>query len=343
VRWTALSLVAIGLLAGACSTEAQGSKPAAPTDVVATVGPNSILLSEVDQRALEQPASDFGGIKLIQALYEARRAALDVLVRNRLLDQEAQARGIDRATLVEREITSKVAVPTDDDIKAWYDANPDRVQGAPLAEVKSPITGLLTQQRTVAAQTTFVDSLRAKTPVSIMLQPPREKVAADGRPTRGPARSAVEIIEFSDFQCPYCLRSYPVVKQLLKDYGDRIHVVYRHFPLPNHSNARPAAEAAACAAAQGKFWEFHDELFENQSKLSDDDLRRHAAKVGLNKEKFDDCFQKRTYQADIDADIEAGRQAGVSGTPGFFINGRPLEGSQPIQAFKTIIDEELKH
>ncbi len=193
----------------------------------------------------------------------------------------------------------------------------------------------------MAVQDELLSGLKAKTPVKIMLEPPREKVDAAGRPTRGAASSPVEIIEFSDFQCPYCERAYPVIKRLLSTYGDRIHVVHRNFPLPNHPNARPAAEAAACANEQGKFWEYHDRLFEHQDQLADPDLKQHAVEVGLDASKFGACFDMRKYQADIDADMAAGRDAGISGTPGFFINGRPLDGAQPFENFKTIIDEEL--
>jgi protein-disulfide isomerase len=117
--------------------------------------------------------------------------------------------------------------------------------------------------------------------------------------------------------------------------------VYRHFPLPNHPNAQPAAEAAECAAEQGKFWPYHDRLFANTSRLSPADLKQHAADLGLDRSKFDPCVDTRKYKAQVDADTEAGQQAGVNGTPAFFINGRMLSGAQPFEAFKRIIDDEL--
>jgi protein-disulfide isomerase len=177
--------------------------------------------------------------------------------------------------------------------------------------------------------------------VTIMLEPPRLKVADAGRPSRGPARAPVEIIEFSDFQCPFCLRAHPTVAQVLNAYGDRVRFVYRNYPLPNHPNAWPAAEAAACAGEQGKFWEYHDRLFDNQSKLGEADLKQHAAALALDTAKFDACVDAHKYKKDIDADVAAGEEAGVSGTPAFFINGRELSGAQPFEAFKRVIDEEL--
>ena len=125
-------------------------------------------------------------------------------------------------------------------------------------------------------RTRYLESLKAKTPVRINLDPPRQRIANSDSPARGPANAPIEMIEFSDFQCPFCLRADPTVRQVMATYGDRIRLVYRHYPLPNHPNARPAAEASACAGEQGKFWAYHDRLFTNQSKLENTDLKEHA-------------------------------------------------------------------
>jgi len=335
-------LLAAGVLSlAACATSAQAPRQQVPSDVVATVGSTTVTLADLDKRALERPAEDFGSMRLSQAIYQARRSALDAIVGNLLIEAEARARGIDPAQLVEREISSKVSTPTDADITAWYRDNPARVQGAALDQVRAPIRALLLEERTRAVRRSFVETLKVKTAVKITLEPVRENVADAGRPSRGPANARVEIIEFADFQCPFCLRSYPVVARVLSAYGDRVRLVYRHFPLSSHPNARPAAEAAACAAEQGKFWEYYNRLFTNQDKLTDADLKGHAIAVGLDTAKFGSCFDARKYSKDIDADIAAGSEVGVSGTPAFFINGRPLDGAQPFEAFKEVIDEEL--
>jgi len=340
MRLRALLLVCAVGLAG-CSTSAQAQRHQSPSDTVATVGSANITLADVDARALERTAGDFGGVRLSQALYDARRGALNTIVGNLLLDAEAKSRGTDRATLEQREITSKVAAPSETEIASWYQANQARVQGAALDQVRAPIRNLLIEQRMDAAREAFLDSLMKKTPVHITLEPPREKVEAAGRPSQGPSSAKVEVIEFSDFQCPYCLRAYPVAKQIVQVYGNKIHFVYRHFPLPNHPNARPAAEAASCAAEQGKFWEYHDRLFEHQDQLSDTDLKAHAAALGLNAGQFVSCVNTRKFQKDVDADIAAGNDIGVTGTPAFFVNGRPIDGAQPFDVFKQVIDEEL--
>ena len=334
-------LISTAFLAAACApSSAQPSKPLAPTDVVATVGSKSITAADVDERALQQPVSNFGNVKLAQALYEARRQAIDEIVADILMDQEAKSRGIDRSALVEKEIADKVAPVSDTDVANWYQANQARVQGASLDQVRAPVRAYLIQERMEDARQRFVGTLKEKTAVRVLLDPPRLKVAASG-PSKGSPGAPVEMIEFSDFQCPYCLRAQATVDQVLKTYGDRIHFVYRHYPLPSHPNARPAAEASSCAAEQGKFWPYHDRLFEQPAKLSDGDLKSHAASLGLDTAKFNGCVDSRKYKSQVDTDVKEGDEAGVNGTPAFFINGRLLSGAQPFEAFRRIIDDEL--
>ena len=332
----------VGLLLVSCSTSAQPIKPQTASDVVATVGTTSITLAQVDELALQQPASSFGSLKLSQAMYEARRMALDDLVGDALIDQDAKARSLDRTTVVEQEISSKVTQPTDAEIASWYQANQQRVQGATLDQVRAPIRAFLAQERTNAVRQAYLNRLKTKTTVKLMLEPPRLAMKAADAPAQGPASAPIELIEFSDFQCPYCQRAHPTVKQVLDAYGGRIRLVYRNYPLPNHPNARPAAEAAQCANEQGKFWQYHDRLFTNPSKLSDADLKQSAAELGLDASRFNACVDSHKYKAVVDADIKDGTAAGVSGTPAFFINGRALSGAQPFEAFKRIIDEELE-
>src|SRR5262249_27982518 len=189
----------------ACSrTEARQARQPLPTDVVATVGSTGITLAQVDERALEQPASNFGSIKLSQALYDARRQAIDEIVANTLLDQEAKARGVVRATLIEKEISDKVAPVGDTEVVNWYQANQARVQGASLDQVRAPIRAYLIQERMGVARERFLDTLRVKTPVRVTLEPPRQMVAVAKGATRGSAGAPVGVKEVSGFQWPYC-------------------------------------------------------------------------------------------------------------------------------------------
>jgi protein-disulfide isomerase len=337
------SIAAVALMClAACSTAAQPAKQPGSSDTVATVGSTAITLNQVDDVALKQPAAAFGNSRLGQALYLARSAALDELVGNELLDQESKKLGIARPALIEKEIASQVVPPTDADVNAWYQANAARVQGATLDQVRGPIRDLLVEQRTDAARGQFLATLRAKTPVAITLEPPRQEIAVAGHASKGADNAPITMVEFSDFQCPFCQRANPAVDQVLKTYGDKIHFVYRHYPLPNHPDARPAAEAAACAQEQDKFWQYHDQLFANASKLTAKDLKDHAGTIGLDTAKFASCVDSRRYKDKVETDIAEANAAGVSGTPAFFINGRPLEGAQPFEVFQRIIDDELK-
>ena len=345
MRWLAGTSGLMLVVFCACSSSAQPAAPVQPppaaSDVVATVAGVNITLAEVDRLALQEQAEAFSGLTLLQAMYEARSAALTDMVFRMLVEREATALGIMPATLVEREVLEKAPAPTDAEIEGWYKANPGRVGNATLDQVREPIRGLLVQQRQAAARDQYLEALKARVPVTMALPPPRVAVETAGRPVRGSATAPVEIIEFSDFECPFCLKSVPVVAQVLKTYGDRVRLVYRHFPLPNHPNARPAAEASLCAAEQDQFWAFHDRLFESQSRLTVPDLKQHAAALGLDATKFNTCVDARKYRAEVDRDITAAQEAGVTGTPAFFINGRLLGGAQPFEAFQKVIDEEL--
>ena len=328
------------MLTGCARSSAQPRMPA-PADVVATVGSTSITLAQVDEKALQQSTGNFGAMKLAQALFEARRIAVEGLIEDELLAQDAKARKLDQATVIQQDITAKVAEPTDAETALWYQQNQSRLQGASLEQARAAIKSYLLQQRTLAVRQQYLDGLRAKVATRIMLDPPRQVVAKADRPSKGPETAPIDMIEFSDFQCPYCESAFPTVNQVLTTYGDRIHFTYRHYPLAIHPRARPAAEASQCAAEQGKFWQFHDKLFGDQSKLGDEDFKQYAAQLGLDTAQFNACVDSHKYGAEIENDIHAGDEAGVSGTPAFYINGRMLSGAQPFEAFKSIIDEEL--
>jgi protein-disulfide isomerase len=182
------------------------------------------------------------------------------------------------------------------------------------------------------------ESIGLATPVPIQ----RVSVTTDGKPSFGPADAPVTIIEFSDFECPYCRQWFTSTwPQLQKAYGNKIRLVYRDFPLTNiHPDAEPAAEAANCAGEQNQYWAYHDRLF-NGSSLSNDIYMSYANALKLDLAKFQDCLSAHRYQADITSDAQYGASLGITGTPTFFVNGIPMVGAQPFSAFKSIIDQEL--
>jgi protein-disulfide isomerase len=159
---------------------------------------------------------------------------------------------------------------------------------------------------------------------------------------RGDIKKAkVVMIEYSDYECPFCGRHNPTMQQLSEKYGDDVAWVLRHFPLSFHPEAMPAANAAECANEQGKFWEFTDIMYANQDSLSSDYYGQVADQLKLNRNKFDDCVKTKKYQSVIDADAATGRTAGVNGTPATFIDGQLISGAVPIDTFTQLIDAAL--
>ena len=176
-----------------------------------------------------------------------------------------------------------------------------------------------------------------------MLEPPRVTLdITDDEPAKGPEDAPIVLVEYSDFQCPYCARAQPSVAQVLQTYGDKVRLVFRDFPLAMHDNAQLAAEAGQCAAEQGQFWEYHDVLFANARALAASDLQQYATDLGLDMIPFNSCLESGRHTNGVQADLASGQARGVSGTPAFFINGRLLSGAQPFSAFQKIIDEELE-
>ena len=235
-----------------------------------------------------------------------------------------------------------MAEPTDEEIQKVYDANKAQLGSQTLEQIKPRIVEYLKQQGMQRRRQAFVEELKQTHKTTVALRPPVIEVATAGRPERGGgAKAPVTIIEFSDYQCPFCGRAESTVDEVMKHYGDKVRLVYRDFPLPMHPQARPASEAASCANAQGKFWEYHATLFANQTALGEDQLKEYAKNVGLDAAKFDQCLKDKPFKAAIDKDVADGERVGVNGTPAFFINGRMLSGALPFDKFKEVIDEEL--
>jgi protein-disulfide isomerase len=160
---------------------------------------------------------------------------------------------------------------------------------------------------------------------------------------RGDFNAPITLVEFSDFECPFCARHYPTLKKILEDYKGKVRLVYKHFPLSFHPNAQKAAEASECADEQGKFWEYHDKLFENfQNGYSLEKFKQWAKELGLDTKKFNDCLDSGKYAKKVQEDYQEGVQKGVNGTPTTFVNGQPISGALPYDSFKEIIDSILK-
>ncbi len=309
---------------------------AAADDVLATVGAKSFTRSDIELRVKPKL------IEVEAQKYEIMREGLDEAVAEELFRLEAESRKISPEQLEKDEIEAKIPAPSDADIQKVYDDNKEELQGQALEQVKPQIVEYLKAEKGQGRRLAFIQELKTKYKAADKLKAPTVQVATAGRPERGGgAKAPITIVEFSDYQCPFCKRGEDAVQKVVDTYGDKVRVVFRDYPLPFHDRARPAADAAACANAQGKFWEYNKKLFANQNALSDENFKTYAKDLGLDTAKFDECYAKKPYSADIDKDMVDGIAAGVNGTPAFFINGRALSGAQPFEKFKEIIDEEL--
>jgi protein-disulfide isomerase len=209
-------------------------------------------------------------------------------------------------------------------------------------QARQQVIGALNQQAQARLREDLRKELFAKNDVVILLDPPRVEVAlGEGTPMRGPLTAPVVLVEYTDFQCPYCTRIQPTIDALRERYGDQLLHVFKNLPLPMHAQAQLAGEAALCAQDQDKFWEFHDWLFENQRNLSQESMVAQAGVLELDTELFAACIDQKTYTEKVKDDMKEARSFGFTGTPGFLINGRAVTGAQPIEAFEVIIDEEL--
>jgi protein-disulfide isomerase len=305
---------------------------------IAEINGENIMVEEIDQAL---------GVRLTnlqEQMHVLKRGQLDSLIAQRLLAQEARRRGISIAALLDAEVTAKVSLVTETEIEAVYQASRPNFQGSENDQ-KEKVRSSLQQRKLVVQREKYVQSLREHSTVVDRLQAPpvmRVEVSTVGAPVRGQDSAPITVVEFSDFHCPFCKRVQPTLSQLLDHYPGKVKVVFRDFPLAQlHPQAARAAEAARCAQDQGKFWEYHDVLFEQAPKASDDDLKHYAKEVGLDAEQFAHCVSKSLHRDTVLRDVQEGTQLGISGTPAFFVNGRFVNGAQPFDKFAQIIDDEL--
>jgi protein-disulfide isomerase len=337
----AAALFALTLACGAAppadardaSTPAEA--PAAPAaKVLAKVGDLEITEAEVAVAAGAQLR------QLDQRRHELLEQALTGVIDQKLVELEAKKRGVSADQLLAQEVGSKVPPVTDAEVDAFYEERKAQIP-QPKEAIADRIRQFLAQNREREVYTSFVAGLRSSYPVKNMFEPMRVTVAAEG-PAKGPADAPVTIVEFSDFECPFCSRVVPALDEVVSHYGDKVRLVFRQYPLNSiHPNAQKAAEASLCAADQGKFWELHDAMFADQRGLGLEQLKAKAATVGLDAAAFAACLDGGSKAAIVAKDVADGNEAGVSGTPAIFVNGRFLNGAVPYEDLAKVIDDEL--
>ncbi len=299
-----------------------------------------ITIGEVDEwirHELFRQASEDGDEA---KLHELRSQAVENILNERLVEREAQKRGVGTDELMEAEATRRMSV-TDAEVLEFWERNKGSMGEVDFTTAAAQIRRHLERAKGPEAARGFVRELRADADVEVLIEVPRIEVAAAG-PAQGPEDAPITIVEFSDYQCPFCRRAEPVIEEVLKRYEGKVRFVYRQFPLDRiHPQARGASEAALCAHDQGRFWDYHERLFVEGADLAPEALESHAEALELDLAAFRSCVQERRHQAQVEADVSEGRAAGVTGTPAFFVNGIVLKGAQPVDEFVRVIDAEL--
>jgi protein-disulfide isomerase len=343
--------VAVALLAAAACTKESAAKSEpvrtsvandSGTAVLATVGDDKITMADIRDRSGDQLAQ-------LETQYQVTKskvisAALDSILREKTLTEEAKKSGKSVDEMIAAEAGPSGFEPSEVEIAAWYKDNPTRVGNRPLEQIRSQIADLLRADRRRAAEQKLQDRINAERKVTVAYQPYRLQFDNDKAPTFGKADAPVTLVEFSDFQCPFCRAAAPALRQVKDKFGDKVHIVYRQFPIPSlHPNAFKAAEASLCANEQGKFWELHDAMFEDQNKLAVSDLKQTARKLGMDGKRFDACLDSGRYVEQVQNDQRAGQRVGVNGTPAIFINGVLVPGgSVPFSTLEAKIQQELQ-
>ena len=328
-------LVAAGLVwvahVGAHLASAQ-QKPRGDDTPVATVGGEPITDADLGIRGRL--------LKLEQQAHQLRLQALENAINRRVLEAVAKKRNLTLEEFLKQEVDGKVAEPAPEEVRGFYLGVRDKLQRRPYEEVRQQLAAQLKTVKILEAREAFLRELRNQTEVVILLQTPRVEVPLAGAPRRGPATAPVTMVVFSDFECSYCKSVQLTLKEVLSNYGDQVSFVYKDLPLQMHPQAQSAAEAARCAHDQGKFWEYHDELYKSAA-LTVNTYLQIANKLGLATEPFQSCIKSGKYKAAVESSAQEAIAVGADSTPSFFINGIPLSGAQSASAFFKIIDAEL--
>ena len=313
----------------------------------------SAILHAQDSQNLKQPAATISGTvltladlqakeggKLLQAQYQyylSERKALEEAIDTRLLEQEAGLRHISLDDLLQAEVYKNVKDPTEDQLQVYYEGLDTQDS---YASVRNEVLEHIRDLRRTKARAAYVEKLRNQAQIHILLEPPSADVKTANSFVQGARTAPVVLVEFADYQCPYCQKVNPQIQRLKKEFGDSLSVVYKDFPLPMHHGAQKAAEAARCAGQQGKFWEYHDVLFYS-NELSTDGLKEHARVLKLNSDRFNECLDNGTEAEAVKSDLTEAKSLGLTGTPSFFVNGHFFSGVVEYAALKDIINQQL--
>jgi predicted DsbA family dithiol-disulfide isomerase len=327
-----LALLGAGL---ARAGEPDRATTAGPPPPAATVAGVPIALEAVEEQARAQL------IRVRAEEYGIRRKVLEEMVTNALLDKEAASRKVSRDELVRSQVEATVPPVSDDEVRATWARAAPRLPDIGEPQGLARTRALLNQRAINLRKGEYVRALAERWGAKLLLDPVRVGLAGMRGLSVGPAEAPITVAEFADFTCPHCARGNPGLKKLLEAYPGKVRLVAYDLPLPSRPEAPKAAEAARCAHEQGRYWEMRDTLFAHQEALATQDLKRYAREVGLNGGDFDQCLDSSRHAADWDAVRATAAAHGATGTPTYFVNGRPVFGAVPFEYFSVLVEEEL--
>lgn len=278
-------------------------------------------------------------------IFDIKYDKLKTIIIEKLMEADPKKKDLSTDEYLDKYIASDVKI-SDKEINAFIkEKNIPQEHINP--QIKERITAYLEAEKKKQSIDNWLAKKTKSTPVEVYIEKPRRpsfEINIGDAPIKGDKDAKVTIVEYSDFQCPFCAKGTEIIDGLKKKYGNKIKIAFKNFPLPFHNQAKGAAVAGLCAQEQSndKFWKLHDTMFADQTKLDTDSLKITAKNIGLDLKKFSDCLDTNKYSNKIDEDIESGKKIGVKSTPTFFVNGKLISGAQPIEVFSEIIDEELK-
>jgi len=299
--------------------------------VIAEVGGQKLTLGDLQQQQ---------GGKLLQAKYQYymnQRKALDQLINDKLIEIEAKNRHLSSDQLLNTVVYKDLKDPTEDQLQVYYEGMESTES---YEAIHDRVLEHIRALRREKARTAYVTQLRSNASVQVLLAPPFAEVDLKEAYAYGAKNPPVTLVEFADYECPYCQKITPELKKLEKEYGDRLAVVYKDFPLPMHHTSQKAAEAARCAGEQGKFWEYHDVLFYSK-QLQVAELKADARVLKLDGDRFDKCLDDGAEAAPVKKSLEEAEKLGLTGTPSFFVNGHFFSGAADYTVLKEMVDLQL--
>jgi protein-disulfide isomerase len=299
---------------------------------VAEIDGTKVTLGELEEKRADNLFQARNGY------YQAERKVLEDYINDYVLARQAKKEGVTVDQLLDRHVKSTLPKdPSEEALHVYYEGLD---AGQPYEAMRPKILDHIRDVRFEKAKAAYVKTLVSQTNVLITLPPPRADIALEHTPIIGSPNAPVTFVEFADYECPYCQQVAPSVAKLEAEYKGRVAFAYKDLPLPMHGHAQKAAEAAHCAGAQGKYWEYHNELFESK-QLEIAALKQDARKLNLDTAAFDQCLDSGAQAEAVKMQADEAQKLGLQGTPVFFINGRMMSGAVSYDELRKAVDQEL--